>query len=78
MDTPSTFHMRESYALNTQIRDPDTLTYMEALSSENSEECFKAKDYETQSLMRRDTLDIVSRKSVADHNVFACNTSPRY
>ena len=24
MDTPSTFHMRESYALKTQSHDPDT------------------------------------------------------
>ena len=32
MDTPSTFHMRESYALKTQSHDPDTTTYMEALS----------------------------------------------
>ena len=35
MDTPSTFHIRESYVLNTQIHDPDTPTYMEALSGEN-------------------------------------------
>ena len=32
MDTPSTFHMRGSYALKTQSNDPDTTTYMEALS----------------------------------------------
>ena len=32
MDTPSTFYMRESYALKTQRHDPDTSTYMEALS----------------------------------------------
>ena len=38
MDTPSTFHMRESYALKTQSHDPDTPTYMEALSGENLEE----------------------------------------
>ena len=38
MDTPSTFHMRESYALKTQSHDPDTPTYMEALSGKNSEE----------------------------------------
>ena len=44
MDTPSTFHMRESYALKTQSHDPDTPTYMEALSGENSEEYFKAMD----------------------------------
>ena len=30
MDTPSTFHMRESYALNTQSHDLDTPTQMEA------------------------------------------------
>ena len=36
MDTPSTFHMREYYALKTQSHDPDTKTYMEALSGENS------------------------------------------
>ena len=38
MDTPSTFHMRESYVLKTQSHDPDNPTYMEALSGENSEE----------------------------------------
>ena len=38
MDTPSTFHMRESYLLKYQSHDPDTQTYMEALSAENSEE----------------------------------------
>ena len=42
MDMPSTFHMRESYALKTQSHDPDTPTCMEALSGENSEECFEA------------------------------------
>ena len=38
MDMPSTFHMRESYALKTQSHDPDTPTYMEALLGENPEE----------------------------------------
>ena len=38
MDTTSTFHMREYYALKTQSHDPDTPTYMEALSGENLEE----------------------------------------
>ena len=42
---------------------------MEALSGENSEEYFKAMDDEIQNLIRRDTWEIVSRKSVADHNV---------
>ena len=28
MDTPSTFHMRESYALKTQSHDTDTPMYM--------------------------------------------------
>ena len=45
MHTPSTFHMKESYVLNTQSHYPDTTTYMEALSGENSEEYFKAMDY---------------------------------
>ena len=40
------FHMRESYALKTQIHDPDTPTYMEALSGETLEEYFKAMDDE--------------------------------
>ena len=35
MDTPSTFHMKESYALKTQSHDPDTPTYIKALSGEN-------------------------------------------
>ena len=43
---------------------------MEALSGENSEEYFKVMDDNIQSLMRRDIWEIVSRKSVADHNVF--------
>ena len=34
MDTPSTFHMIKSYVLKTQSHDPDTTTYMEALSGE--------------------------------------------
>ena len=34
MDTPSEFHMREYYVLNTQSHDPDTPTCMEALSGE--------------------------------------------
>ena len=42
---------------------------MEALSGENSEEYFKAIDDEIQSLMRRDTWEIVSRTSVDDHNI---------
>ena len=41
MDTPSTFHMRESYVLKYQIHGPDIPTYMEALSGENLEEYFK-------------------------------------
>ena len=35
MDTTSAFHTREYYALKTQSHDPDTPTYMEALSDEN-------------------------------------------
>ena len=69
MDMPSTFHMRESYDLKTKSHDPDTPTYMEALSHKNPEEYFKAMDYEIQSLMRRNTREIVSRKSFAYHNV---------
>ena len=42
MNTPSTFHMRESSVLKSQSHDPDTPTYMEALSGENAEEYFKA------------------------------------
>ena len=44
MDTSSTFHMREYYALKSQIHDTDTTTYMEILSGENAEEYFKAKE----------------------------------
>ena len=82
MDTPSTFHMRESYVLKTKSHDPGTPTYMEALSGKNSEEYFKAMDDEIKSIMRRDTWDIVSKKSVAGHNVlpgtwsFKCKRKP--
>ena len=69
MDAPLKFHMRESYALNSQIHDPDTPTYMEALSGEHADEYYKAMDDEIRSLMRMDTWEIVSRKSVADNNM---------
>ena len=74
--------MTESYVIKTQSQDPDTPTYMEALSGENSEEYFKAINDENQSLMRRYTWDIVSRKSVSYHNVlpgtwsFKCKRKP--
>ena len=38
-------------------------------SNENTDEYFKAMDDEIQSLMIRDIWEIVSRKSVADHNM---------
>ena len=38
-------------------------------SNEKTAEYFKATDDEIQSLMRRDTWEIVSRKQVADHNM---------
>ena len=38
-------------------------------SNKNTDEDFKAMDYEIQSLMRRETWEIVSKKSVADHNI---------
>ena len=69
MDTPSAFYMRESYVLKSQSHYPDTPKYMEALSGKNSEEYFKAMDDEIQSLTRRETWEIVLRKSVADHYV---------
>ena len=69
MENPSTFHVRESYVLNTQNHDPYTPTYMEALSGENLEEHFKVMDDELQSLMIRYTWDIVSRNSVTDHSM---------
>ena len=47
--------MRESYLLKYQDHDPDTPTYMEALSGENAEEYFKSMDDEIKSIMRRDT-----------------------
>ena len=61
--------MIESYVPKTQSHNPDTTTYMGALSGENSEEYFKAMDDEIQSLMRRDIWKIFSRKSLSDHNV---------
>ena len=51
MDMPSTFHIRKSYVLKTQIHDLDTPTYMEALSGENAEEYFKAIDDKIKNLM---------------------------
>ena len=51
--------MRESYVIKSQGRYPDTPMYMETLSGEHLEEYFKAMDDEIQSLMRRDTWEIV-------------------
>ena len=61
--------MRESYVIKSQRHDPDTPTYMEALSVGNANEYYKAMDEKNQSLMIRDTWEIVLRKSVADKNV---------
>ena len=69
MDTPSMFHIRESYALKTQSHDPDTPTNMEELSGKTPEEYCKTMHDEIQGLMRRYTRETFSRKSVADHNV---------
>ena len=66
----------------TQSHDSETPTYKEALSGKNLEEYFKAMYDEIQSLMRRETLDIFSRKSLADNNVlpgtwyFKCKRKP--
>ena len=61
--------------LQDKNHDPDTPTYMEALSGENLEEHFKAMDDEIQSLMRRYTWDIFSKKSVSDQNVLPATWS---
>ena len=37
VDTPSTFHMRALYVLNSQGHNTDTPTYIEALSGKNAE-----------------------------------------
>ena len=42
---------------------------MEALSSEHIDEYYKKTDDEIQSLVRRDTWEIVSKNSIADTNV---------
>ena len=69
MGAPSTFHMREYYVLKNQSHDRDNPTYMEELPGKNMEEYFKVMDDEIKSLMRRETWWIVSRNSVADHNM---------
>ena len=78
MDTPSTFHIIESYTLKTQSHDSDTPAYIEALSGKNSEEYFNAMDDEIQSIIRRDTWEIVSMNSVDDHNVLPGTWSLKY
>ena len=55
---------------------------MDALFGENTGEYFKAMYDEIKSIMRRDTWEIVSRKSFADNNVipgiwsFKCKRKP--
>ena len=55
MDTPSTFHMRESYVIKYQIHDSDTPTYMDTLSGEQTDEYYKTMDRKIQGLMRKET-----------------------
>ena len=70
--------MREYYVPKYQNQNPDTPAYMEALSGGNAEEYFKSMDDEIKSLIRIDTREIVSRKSVADHNVLPGTWSFKY
>ena len=70
--------MRESYILKSQIHDTDTPTYMEALSGEHADKYYKAVNDEIQSLMIRYTYEIVSRKSVSDHNMLPVTLSSKY
>ena len=63
------FYMKEYYFIKSQRHDPATPMYMEALPGENAEEYFKVMDDEIQIIMRRETWEIVSRKSVAYHNL---------
>ena len=67
--------MRGYYVTNSQSHDTDTPTYMEALSCEHEYEQCEVMDDEIQSLIRKDTWEIVSMKSVADHNVFPGTSS---
>ena len=74
--------MWKSYVLKSQSHDPDAPNYIEDLSVENTDKYSKAMDDEIQSLKRRYTQKIVSRKSVAYHNVipeklsFKCKRKP--
>ena len=76
------FHIRESYVIKSQSHDPDNTKQMEALSGENTDEYFKAMNDEIQSVMRSEPWQIVSSKSVSDHNVipgtlsFKCKRKP--
>ena len=58
MDTPSTVHMRNFYVRKSQSHDPDTPTYIDALSVENAEEYLKGIDGEIESLVIGVTLEI--------------------
>ena len=55
MNAPSLFHMREYYVLKYQRHNPDTPTYMEALSGGHAYEYYKLMDDEIQSIVIRDT-----------------------
>ena len=70
--------MREYYVLKSQIHDPDTPMYMEDLSGKHADEYYKAMYDKIQSLMRRETWYIVSRKSVDYHNVLTITWSFKY
>ena len=69
MKAPLTLCIREPNDIESKSLDPDTPTYMEELSGEYANEYYKAMYDEIQILTRRDTWEIVPRKSVADQNV---------
>ena len=61
-----------------QSHDPDTPTYIEALSGEHTDEYYKDMDDEIRSLIRRETQEIVPRKSVYGHNFLLRTQSFKY
>ena len=54
--------MRSSYALKSQIHDPDTPIFMEALSGKHINEYYNAMEEEINSLIRMDTWEIFPSK----------------
>ena len=67
-DRPRAYHMSEAFVAKSKS-DPDTPTYLEALTGDHAEGYYQAMEEEIKNLERRMTWKVVPRSSVGSHPV---------